>query len=504
MTHNAFCLRNFILLSILLLLVTDYNTNLLSATPATGSKDGGNLIWVKHAGGPGYDECSGITTLSDNSTVVVGGFADSATFGEGETNQTVLTSTGSEDIFVARYNPDGTLAWAKSAGGGKKDKGTEVVKLSDNSTVVIGFFQFSATFGPGEANETILTSAGVYGSFIFISRYNPDGTLAWAKRVGGSVENEVGCGITALSDNSTVMIGLFNNSVTFGKGEVKQTTLTSRGMNDIFIARYDPDGTLAWAKRAGGSDSDSSKGIKTLSDNSLVVTGWFNSTATFGPSEANETVLTSSGDEDIFIARYKSNGTLIWAKRSGGSNFDISKGITTLSDNSTVVVGSFNGSSIFGPGDTNQTVLISLSKSDTFIARYNPDGTLAWAKCLGGASDYWSSDITTLSDNSTVISGCFGGTATFGPGEVNETVLTATGAWDIFIARYNPDGSLVWVKRAGGLDYDQSNGITTLSDDSTVVTGWYYTKSTFGPGESLQTVLTYFGDRDIFIARFAP
>ncbi|MCX6647487.1 MAG: PKD domain-containing protein, partial [bacterium] len=80
--------------------------------------ESGNLIWVKRAGGTSTDQGYGITTLSDNSTVVTGWFEGSATFGPGEPNQTVLTSAGTmgyEDIFIARYNPDGTLAWAKSA-----------------------------------------------------------------------------------------------------------------------------------------------------------------------------------------------------------------------------------------------------------------------------------------------------------------------------------------------------------------------------------------------------
>ncbi|MCX6645371.1 MAG: hypothetical protein NTY09_03300, partial [bacterium] len=128
-----------------------------------------------------------------------------------------------------------------------------------------------------------------------------------------------------------------------------------------------------------------SKGITTLSDNSTVVTGWFYGTATFGPGESNQTVLTSAGGADIFIARYNPDNTLAWAKRAGGpSGFDGGNGITTLSDNSTVVTGTFYLSSTFGPGESNQTVLSFTGEYDIFIACYNPDGTLAWAKCAGG------------------------------------------------------------------------------------------------------------------------
>ncbi|MCK4720631.1 hypothetical protein KAU08_08225, partial [bacterium] len=91
----------------------------------------------------------------------------------------------------------------------------------------------------------------------------------------------------------------------FGQGEPNETVLNSGGYRDMFIARYDPDGSLEWAKQAGGDYGwDIGYGITTLSDNSLVVTGGFGDSATFGPCEPNETVLNSAGNSDIFIARF--------------------------------------------------------------------------------------------------------------------------------------------------------------------------------------------------------
>jgi hypothetical protein len=330
--------------------------------------------------------------------------------------------------------------------------------------------------------------------------------------VKGVVGGSSGWGITTLSDNSTVVTGQFSINVIFGEGEPNQTVLTSSAWwdLDIFIARYNPDGTLAWAKRAGGTSGDKNhgdvgKGITALSDNSTVVTGWFYESATFGPGEPNETVLTSAGIEDMFIARYKSDGTLAWAKSAGGVSFDEAQGITTLSDNSTVATGFFSGPSTFGPGEPNETVLTGFG---LFIAHYNPDGTLAWAKRAEGSLG--GDGITALSDNSTVVTGDFmKPNAKFGPGEANETVLTCEGGFDIFIARYNPDGTLAWAKRAGNEDdytgeCESGYGITTLSDNSTVATGEFRKVARFGPGEPNETLLQSAGVSEIFIARFEP
>ncbi len=462
----------------------------------------GNLIWAIRAGGTSWDESLGITTLSDDSTVMTGRFSVVATFGKGEPNETVLVSDGDYDIFVARYTPDGTLAWAKNAGGtGYYDFGFDITSLSDDSIVATGIFEGAATFGKGEANETVLVSDGK--SDIFVARYNPDGTLAWVKHSGGMHWDE-GWGITTLSDDSTVVTGWFLGTATFGEGEANETVLVSFGYDDIFVARYNPDGTLAWAKHAGGTDYDEGRGITTLSDDSTVVTGWFRDSATFGEGEANETVLVSAESYDIFVARYNPDGTLFWAKRAGGTDWDYGYRITTLSDDSTVLTGLFDDSVTFGEGEANETVLVSEGYNDIFVARYNPDGTLAWAKRSGGTDNDIGRGITTLSDDSTVVTGWFEGTATFGEGEPNEIVLVSCEKEDIFVARYNPDGTLVWAKHAGGIAFEIGEGITTLSDDSTVVTGCFEYSAVFGEGEPNEIVLVSSSAADIFVARFAP
>ena len=65
-----------------------------------------------------------------------------------------------------------------------------------------------------------------------------------------------------------------------------------------------PPGSLVWARRAGGGLYDYGWGVAVLSDGSALVTGYFSGTATFGAGESNETILTSAGNVDIFLARF--------------------------------------------------------------------------------------------------------------------------------------------------------------------------------------------------------
>ncbi|MHC4973179.1 MAG: hypothetical protein ACYTG3_12685 [Planctomycetota bacterium] len=281
------------------------------------------------------------------------------------------------------------VAWAKRAGGADYDEGIGIAALADGSCVVTGQFRETATFGPGEAGETVLTSAGL--AEIFVARHNADGTLAWAKRAGGGGDYDYGISIAALADGSCVVTGSFGETATFGPGEAGETVLTSAGWADIFVARYNADGTLAWAKRAGSTDFDNGSGIAALADGSCVVTGLFGATATFGPGEAGETVLTSAGGFDIFVARYNADGTLAWAKRAGGADYDEGVGIAALADGSCVVTGPFRAAATFGPGEAGETDLSSAGgRATTRTGRWpGPSAPGAPTSSMESASPPW-------------------------------------------------------------------------------------------------------------------
>lgn len=94
---------------------------------------------------------------------------------------------------------------------------------------------------------------------------------------------------------------------------------------------------LQWAKKAGGTSSDQSQAVAIASDGSAYVTGCFQGTATFGVGVS----LTSAGGDDIFLAKYASNGTLSWAKKAGGTSYEQGNGVAVTSDGSAYVTGFF-------------------------------------------------------------------------------------------------------------------------------------------------------------------
>lgn len=408
----------------------------------------GSLLWARQAGGTGEDRGGfGVTTFSDGSSAVIGYFTGTATFGEGDVNETVLVSAAVADIFLAKYNPSGTLAWVELIGGPRGEFGYGIGALPDGGVVITGAIEGTTTFGAGDPNQTILSTApGIFD--MFVARYNADGDLSWARQAGGS-SVDWARDLETFSDGSSIVAGFFNGTAVFGQGDPNQTTIVSAGAEDLFIAKYNPDGTLAWARRAGGSGTNFAEiaySIDTFNDGSSIMSGVFVNTATFGQGDPNQTTLISEGDNDFFIAKYNSDGTLAWAKRSGGvtdtANNNHHNSVSVFPDNSVVFTGTFQGTAVFGQGDPNQTTVVSAGVEDLFIAKYNPDGTLAWARRAGGSGTDTAKGISAFGDGSFMVTGWFNGSAIFGQGDANQTTLVSDGDTDIFLAKYNQDGRL--------------------------------------------------------------
>jgi hypothetical protein len=254
-------------------------------------------------------------------------------------------------------------------------------------------------------------------------------------------------------------------------------------------------------KRAGGTSRDAGQGIVTLSDDSIIVIGNFQGTATFGKGEIAETSLVSDGSDDIFMAKHNPDGTIAWAKRAGGTDYDFGNGVSIDGSENIYITGSFGGSATFGKGESAETSLVSDGSDDIFLAKHNPDGTIAWAKRAGGTSKDAGQGIVTLSDYSTIVTGSFGGSATFGPGEWSETVLVSDGSDDIFVVHYNPDGTIMWAKRAGGTDYDFGNGVSVDGSENIYITGSFKGIANFGP--YILTCQSERDNNDIFVAKLS-
>lgn len=362
----------------------------------------GNWLWAKRAGGPNFDYGYAISTDSSGNSYVTGSYIGTADFGAYS-----LTSSGNQDVFVAKLDTAGNWLWVSSAGGTSVDIGKGISLDSSGNSFVTGYFKTTAFFGTTE-----LTCSGTED--IFIAKLDISGNWLWAKRSGGTTDDE-GRGVSTDSSGNCYVTGYFRGSSNFG------SLLSSMdGSKDVFIAKLDTSGNWLWARRAGGSDKDVGWGVSTNSDGISYITGEFMYTAVYG-----DTSLTSLGVEDAFIAGLDANGNWLWATRSGSTGDDRGTAISADSGGNCWVTGFYTGTVAFG-----STSLTSQGDQDVFIARLDSAGNWLGASGAGGADFDYGYAIAAGSGDSGYITGAYQDLANFG-----DTALSSLGNYDIFAAK---------------------------------------------------------------------
>ena len=353
--------------------------------------------WVATLGGSNSDIGKSVAIGSDGSVYVCG-----------ETNN---------DYLLAKFNSSGTLQWQKTTGGyptsravaigpdgsvyvcgstyTEGGRGYECLITKLNSS---GTLQWQKTLGVTNSNSTGVGSIdiGSDGSvyvcgntaskdlryrYMLIAKYNSSGTLQWQKKFGGSYYDR-GYSVAVGTDGSVYFCG---------------TSSAGAGGCDVFITKFNSSGTLQWQKTLGGSKHDYGYSVAIGSDGSVYVCGYTDSAG--------------AGNDDVFIAKFNSSGTLQWQKTLGGSDYDRGTSVAVGSDGSVYVCGYTKSA---GAGDY-----------DALIAKFNSSGTLQWQKTLGGSDYDRGNSVAIGSDGSVYVCGY--------------TKSAGAGSDDVLIARITDD-----------------------------------------------------------------
>lgn len=231
-------------------------------------------------------------------------------------------------------------------------------------------------------------------------------------------------------------------------------------------------GTQLWSKGLGGTGSDYGYSVAVDGDGNVFVTGYFSGTVNFGGG----VVLTSAGNDDIFIAKYSgATGAPLWSKRFGGTGFDQGRGVAVDGSGDVFVTGTFQTTVNFGG-----LSLTSAGFNDVFLVKLSgTNGSHVWSKRFGGTNADQSNDLAADGSGNVVIAGNFQGSADFGG-----LILTSAGSNDIFAAKYSgTNGSHLWSKRFGGALSENGSGIAVDGSENVFVTGSFSSSTIdFGGG----------------------
>ncbi|MDD4310107.1 MAG: chitobiase/beta-hexosaminidase C-terminal domain-containing protein [Candidatus Cloacimonetes bacterium] len=419
--------------------------------------------WAQVAGGSDTDYAEGVATDTQGNSYATGSFTGTANFGT-----TVLTSIGSEDIFVAKVDSHGNWIWAISAGGIDSDYSYSIVVDPNNNVYVTGCYAQTAFFG-----SITIQSHGA--SDMFVAKISNTGVWQWVRRAG-SYSSDSGSGIALDTSSNIYVCGFFQHSVQFGT-----TELESYGSLDVFVAKLDNNGNWVWTKSAGGEDSDIGYQLAVDANANIYLAGQIGYDAHFG-----QISVSSSGQGDIFAAKLDSYGNWVWVRSANGNGGDDRATGIALDVNANVyITGQIWGNVTFGT----QT-LYSHGGYDIFAAKLDSNGNWIWAVSAGGSSNDCGYSIAVGMDNKVCLTGRFISHAVFG-----NTVVDGNGLFDIFVWIMDSSGNMVAIKTAEGSGNVYSHCICVDDNNCISIAGFVSGTALFGN----HTVVSS-GSMDVMVA----
>ena len=300
----------------------------------------GNHLWSRQIGPPNVENCNAATTGSSGD-IYISGFTTGNLGG---------SSSGGADAFLVKYDPSGTHLWS-----GKVDSG-----YYDNSLAVAAD-AFGNIYISGKTDGDIVLSAG--GTDAFLVKFNESGSVLWSRQKGNvgtdesnavAVDAQGNVYISGYTDRSlcepthggydafvikyegsgiehwSKQIGTSgedrSNAVTVdATGNVYISGFTTgslencvnAGGTDAFLIKYSPNGNFVWARQLGTSDNDTSHSVAVDSSGNIYITG----------TTAGNLNDIGAGGEDIFLACYDTEGTLLWSRQIGTIGDDVSRSV---------------------------------------------------------------------------------------------------------------------------------------------------------------------------------
>jgi hypothetical protein len=316
--------------------------------------------------------------------------------------------------------------------------GSKVATSVGGDTYVTTAFTGTVTLG----GATLKSNGGID---ILLIKYDSDGTVQWARRIGSPEDEHVGDVAVSFTGQHVYVTGTFRSTVKFDDYHgLTGASFASAGGTDAFVARYaTASGTFGWARRTGGPQHDKGNGLALDPAGNAYTTGSFTGKAIFQTGEVPFS-LTSIGLTDIFLTKYAPSGVVLFARRLGNTGIDEGRAVAWEgSSNGVYLTGSFAPAS-------NPYI------ANVLTARFSDQGSLAWSKISGSPTTIDVGNDITATPAGVYVTGDFGGQIAFGT-----HVLNASGGSDAFVVHYPSDkaGQAAWARRYGGNGWDEGQSI---------------------------------------------
>jgi hypothetical protein len=338
---------------------------------------------------------------------VCGSFMDTVDFDPGS-GEDIHQAAGWDDIFLCKYDQNGTFQWCRTWGGEKMDRAVAVQVYSIDNITVAGTFEGTVDFDPGPGTD-IHSVTGPYpdNSDIFLSQFDSAGNHRWTVTFGGEGEE-----FLADTHNpwrvSNYLTGKFTGTCDFDPGpDVKENT----GDNDIFLCEFNDEGNLEWVNTWENSSSVYSRlCFRGKNVATIFLAGGFRDTMDFDPSPLYD-IRSSTGNYDAFVTKLNCDGGYQWTRTWGDTGKDIVLGMSI--DNDLYLTGCFEYEVDFDPGSMTD-IHSSNGSQDIFVCSLDDFGNYRWSQTWGGIGVDMGKDITAR-NGLMYVAGMFSDSVDFNP-----------------------------------------------------------------------------------------
>lgn len=404
-----------------------------NASKAASPANGPTIEWARQLG----------TSLADQGLAVsadgLGGvYISGLTAGD-----LAKANTGGTDAFLGRYDSSGGLLWIRQLGSINASEESRGVSADGLGNVYISGSTGGSLAGP--------FAGGFFDSFL--SKYDASGNQLWIRQFGTS-SNDFSRGISADGLGNVFITG-----ETFGV-----LGAANAGANDAYLAKYDASGNQVWVRQLGTSSLDDSFAVSADGFGNAYITG-----STGGDLDGS-----NAGLHDAFLAKYDSSGELQWTRQLGTSASDLGFGVSADERGDVYITGRTQG-------DLDGT---NAGSTDAFLSKYDSSGDLQWTRQLGTdkLEEGWA--VSSDGQGNVYISGSTTGSLSG----------TNFGRHDVFLAKYDSSGMLLWTEQLGTGAIDISQGVSADRYGNIFISGW--TEGDLaGPNA---------GSRDAFVIKFIP
>jgi hypothetical protein len=437
----------------------------------------GQFQWVESISGVGFDNPRDLVIDAQGNYYILGDYTSTITFSLNPL--TALVSSGGNDIFLAKYNANHQFVWAEKIAGSSTDLASGLELSGDSLLLVSGTFRGNVQLDP--AGVQPLRTGNGFNADIFIVALDTAAQYQWGHVFGESSTDRTN-GLSLDQSGNVWLGGYFVNTVDFDPDPSTSFNLTGAG-GDALLAGYRlSDGGFINAFQISGSSFSQSLDVGVAPNNKIWTVGPIYLSAEFDPLGSGLLYTTpGSGNSNSFFAAYTASQfdtAWVTVDREGGD--DIIHESLYMPDGSIVTCGYFEGGFDADPG-TGQTMLNSAGSSDVFFARYDNNLNLLWAKSLGGSNADFGSALGVDSSGNIYLGGYYFGTLYFDNNGSRDSIISSTSSAS-FLAKYNPQGQLLWMQNIDGSNDDYLYDISVNALGEVAVTGYFRATISFDNG----------------------